>query len=189
MLGIIIHLVSLLFPVLTVTIIYRQNKINFECFGTQKIKLNNSYYIILFLSSLYFCEYFLHFVMPNINSLNKYLTFANHYISSPKGYFTYDNFMRKTVKISLCSIPLTVILYVSINSLTKLQSFGITLIFLVLIEPLQYLVNVLTLTQYHYISILDIVFSCLGASLGMLVLLFVPQITSFKDAIFKPIKI
>lgn len=180
------HFIGIIFPITVVYIIYRQNKLNSEYFYNNKIKYSKSYYLTLFLATLYFSQYFIHFTIPKVDSLHDYLSITNNYITSANDYFTFDNFINNTIKFYFYSIPLTILLYVAIDSITKLQSFEATLIFIILIEPLQYIVNIITVSQYHYISFLDIVYPCLGAGLGMLILFFVPQITRFKEQNFAP---
>lgn len=180
MLNILIYLIGIIFPTAIVYIVYKQNKLNSQYFYNIHSSYTKSYYLTLFLSSLYFVQYFLRLTIPNVDSLHSYSSIANQYLNYASKYFTFENFINNSIKIYFCSIPLTIFLYLSFNSLNKLQSFAITLIFLILIEPSQYMVNLVTASQYHYISFLEIVFPSLGAGLGMIILIFVPQITRFK---------
>lgn len=185
MLELIIHIASVILPATVVYVTYKQNQLNSSYLyaDANTVQFSKYYYLILFISTLYFSEYFIHLVVPNVGSLNEYLSFGTHYVISPNNYFAYNRILYSTIKNCIYSIPLTIFLYLSVSSLTKIKSFQITLAFLFLIEPLQYVVNTITLSNYHYISFFDILFYSLGASLGMAIIVLVPQITNLKNSI------
>lgn len=170
---------DLFFSIITISIILAI--IIFYIVKKIKKETNISYLFILFFSISYFL--FLFFILFDARNTNgNGLDFGNFSyfqllpFKSILSFIKNNNLMQIYGNI-IIFLPFSILIYLLFRNLCKFRVIFISLLFVLLVEPIQLVINLITNYPNHVIDIDDFILNLIGVLAGYYILLFISKYT------------